>query len=170
MNVMAGMKVMDARGRVFVTEDGVMGIMDPKTAGVQSGRGAAAVESLSTECPDGAGGVRVERGPDWLFLAIDRPAVDGGDLAEGICRLVQASMVHRVVLELDRIDAVDERIAEAIGRIGTRVQEDGGIVRICGLSDENLSRLQGVSAAASLPHFGSRAEAVGGHDHRGWLP
>lgn len=176
MNVVAGMHVvdvmdvMDARGRVFVTEDGVMGIVDLKTTGARPSHGTTAAESLSTETLDGAGGVRVERGPDWLFLAIDRPAVDGGDLAEGICRLVQASMVHRVVLELDRIDAVDERIAEAIGRIGTRVQEDGGIVRICGLSDENLSRLQGVSAAASLPHFGSRAEAVGGHDHRGWIP
>jgi hypothetical protein len=59
------------------------------------------------------------------------------------------------------------RLAAAIGLIGERVREDGGLVRICGLSGDNLSRLQAVSAAATVPHFGSRAEAVGGHDHRG---
>lgn len=112
-------------------------------------------------------GIRVERGPDWLFVALDQPAVSRSDLADGVCRLVRASMAHRVVLELDGVDAVDDRLAAAIGLIGERVREDGGLVRICGLSDDNLTRLQAVSAAATVPHFGSRAEAVGGHEHRG---
>lgn len=116
---------------------------------------------------DAAAGLRVERGPDWLFVALDQPAVSRSDLADGVCRLVRESMAHRVVLELDGVDAVDERLAAAIGLIGERVREDGGLVRICGLSDHNLTRLQAVSAAATVPHFGSRAEAVGGHEHRG---
>jgi hypothetical protein len=126
-----------------------------------------AAVAASTGGGEGTGGIRVERGPDWLFVALDEPAVSRTDLADGVCRLVRASMAHRVVLELDGVAAVDERLAAAIGLIGARVREDGGLVRICGLSGDNLSRLQAVSAAATVPHFGSRAEAVGGHDHRG---
>lgn len=126
-----------------------------------------AAVAASTGGGEGTGGIRVERGPDWLFVALDEPAVSRSDLADGVCRLVRASMAHRVVLELDRVAAIDERLAAAIGLIGERVREDGGLVRICGLSGDNLSRLQAVSAAATVPHFGSRAEAVGGHDHRG---
>lgn len=126
-----------------------------------------AAVAASTGGGEGTGGIRVERGPDWLFVALDEPAVSRSDLADGVCRLVRASMAHRVVLELDGVAAVDERLAAAIGLIGERVREDGGLVRICGLSGDNLSRLQAVSAAATVPHFGSRAEAVGGHDHRG---
>jgi hypothetical protein len=126
-----------------------------------------AAVAASTGGGEGTGGIRVERGPDWLFVALDEPAVSRSDLADGVCRLVRASMAHRVVLELDGVAAVDERLAAAIGLIGARVREDGGLVRICGLSGDNLSRLQAVSAAATVPHFGSRAEAVGGHDHRG---
>jgi len=126
-----------------------------------------AAVAASTGGGEGIGGIRVERGPDWLFVALDEPAVSRTDLADGVCRLVRASMAHRVVLELDGVAAVDERLAAAIGLIGARVREDGGLVRICGLSGDNLSRLQAVSAAATVPHFGSRAEAVGGHDHRG---
>lgn len=115
---------------------------------------------------DEAGAIRVERGPDWLFVGLGQGAARRDDLAEGVCRLVQASMAHRVVLELDEVESMDERLAEAIAAIGTRVRGEGGLVRICGLSDANLSRLQSVSAAALVPHFGSRVEAVGGHDQR----
>lgn len=111
---------------------------------------------------DGSGGFRVERGPDWLFVTLDSPSASRADLAEGVCRIVQESMAHRVVLEFDQVEAVDERLARAIERIGARVRDDGGLVRICGLSGDNLSRLRAVSSATSLPHFGSRAEAVGG--------
>lgn len=119
---------------------------------------------------DEAVAIRVERGPDWLFVGLGQGAARRDDLAEGVCRLVQASMAHRVVLELDEVESMDERLAEAIAAIGTRVREEGGLVRICGLSDANLSRLQSVSAAALVPHFVSRVEAVGGHDQRVGTP
>ena len=54
----------------------------------------------------GDGGIRVERGPDWLFVGLGSDAVERGDLADGVCRLVQESMAHRIVLELDRVQAV----------------------------------------------------------------
>jgi MFS superfamily sulfate permease-like transporter len=111
---------------------------------------------------DTGGGFRVERGPDWLFVTLDPPSASRADLADGVCRVVQESMAHRVVLEFDHVEAVDERLARAIERIGARVRDDGGLVRICGLSGDNLSRLRAVSSATLLPHFGTRAEAVGG--------
>lgn len=118
--------------------------------------------TATTAAGETAAGFRVERGPDWVFVCLDGATASRADLADGICRIVRESMAHRVVLELDGIDAVDERLARAIERIGTRVRDDGGLVRICGLSGDNLTRLRAVSPAALVPHFESRAAAVGG--------
>ena len=67
----------------------------------------------------------------------------------------------RVVLELDHVDTIDEALGGAIGEIGTRVRDAGGLIRICGLSEPKLSRLRSVVAAASVPHFDTRSDAVG---------
>jgi hypothetical protein len=67
-----------------------------------------------------------------------------------------------VVLELDHVENVDEALGGVIGEIGTRVRDAGGLIRICGLSGPRLSRLRSVAAAANVPHFDTRSDAVGG--------
>jgi len=111
-------------------------------------------------------GVAVERGPDWLFLRLEAPPgsrpAEGGHLAERICDMIRESHAHRVVLELDRVQSIDDDLIGAIAAVGTRVRDDGGLIRVCGLSQPNLQRLRTTVQESGLPHFDSRLAAVGG--------
>ena len=108
--------------------------------------------------------VAVERGPDWLFLRLqdDGGAEDGEGrpLAERLWGMIRANRAHRVVLELDRVDAIDDSLIGAIADLEARIRDDGGFVRVCGLSETNLGRLRSSGRADGLPHFESRTEAV----------
>lgn len=110
----------------------------------------------------GAWDLAVERGPDWLFVRLkNAPAArsDGPKLTEAVWDMIREHHASRVVLELDRVAAVDDQLIDAIGEIGTRVRREGGLIRTCGLSPANRDRLQG--AAGGVPHFDTRSEAVG---------
>jgi hypothetical protein len=107
--------------------------------------------------------IEVERGPDWLFVRVAGGAVAGqGEITSSVWETIREHGASRVVLELDRVDAVDEALGGAIGELGTRVRDAGGLIRICGLSEPKLSQLRRSAAAASVPHFDTRADAVGG--------
>ncbi len=104
----------------------------------------------------------VERGPDWLFVRLERlGAGPRGGLAETVWDTIQEHGATRVVLELDRVETVSDALRGAVAEIGTRLRDAGGLIRICGLSESALSTLQSLPAAAAVPHFRSRAEAVG---------
>ncbi|MGI9176394.1 MAG: hypothetical protein ACR2IT_00885 [Pirellulales bacterium] len=117
-------------------------------------------------------GVTVERGPDWLFLRLEAPAgapsgVPGaengyrGRLADRICDMIRESHAHRVVLELDRVQSIDDDLIGAIADVGTRVRDEGGLIRVCGLTQPNLQRLRTTVQESGLAHFDSRTAAVG---------
>jgi anti-anti-sigma regulatory factor len=110
-------------------------------------------------------GVKVERGPDWLFLRLQEDGEaaggDGGPLSERLWGMIRANRAHRVVLELDRVDAIDDSLIGAIADVSTRMRDDGGFVRVCGLSESNLERLRSSGQADGLTHFESRTAAVG---------
>jgi MFS superfamily sulfate permease-like transporter len=115
-----------------------------------------------SDAGDSGCGLGVERGPDWLFVRLD--PFGGGQrerLAESVWETIQEHGASRVVLELDGVQAVNEPLRAAIAEIGSRLRDAGGLVRICGLSEAELSKLRSLPAAAAVPHFGSRAEAVG---------
>jgi hypothetical protein len=107
--------------------------------------------------------LEVERGPDWLFVRVaGQAAGPADDLTTSVWETIREHGASRVILELDRVETVDEALGGVIGELGTRVRDAGGLIRICGLSEPGLSRLRRVAAAASVPHFGSRSDAVGG--------
>lgn len=112
---------------------------------------------------DGRGpGLEIERGPDWLFVQVgDVGGEHAGRLADSVWETIQEHGASRVVLELDRVKTVDESLGDAIAEIGERVRDAGGLIRICGLSPSELSRLESVPAVRAVPHFDSRSEAVG---------
>ena len=107
--------------------------------------------------------IEVERGPDWLFVRVAGGAGAGqGELTRSVWEAIREHGASRVVLELDHVDTIDEALGGAIGEIGMRVRDAGGLIRICGLSEPKLSRLRSVAAAAAVPHFDTRSDAVGG--------
>lgn len=108
---------------------------------------------------------RVERGPDWLFVRLECAAgesggVPGGRLADGIWRLLEEHRARRLVLELDNVPAVDDRLVDVIADLGVRLDRDGGLLRVCGLSAENIERLRAAAPTRQVAHFPSRSEAL----------
>lgn len=108
-----------------------------------------------------------ERGPDWLFVRLaagETEPAETVDLAEAIWGMIREHHANRVVLELDHVDSIDEPLIGAIAEIGSRVRQEGGLIRACGLSQTDCERLEKASAS-SVPHFSCRTEAV---SPRGW--
>jgi anti-anti-sigma regulatory factor len=110
----------------------------------------------------GGAALEVERGPDWLFVQMG-DSCDGArsGLTESVWETIREHGASRVVLELDRVERVDETLGEVIATIGARMRDAGGLIRICGLSPTKLSQLRSVAAVTGVPHFDSRGEAVG---------
>lgn len=111
-------------------------------------------------------GMRVERGPDWLFVRLEAATPETvpaarADLAESIWAMLQEYRAHRLVLELDGVEAVDDRLVDVITKLGGRLREDGGLLRVCGLSQPNATRLRSCRGVADVPLFGSRSDAIG---------
>lgn len=126
-----------------------------KTSTVAAGR-AAATRDREWE-------LTAERGPDWLFVRVQadgRVAPPVPDAVESIWGMIQEHSAGRVVLELDGIKQVDELLLGIIGEIGSRMRDAGGLMRVCGLSQSQLSRHR-QSDAAGVPCYPSRIEAVG---------
>lgn len=108
---------------------------------------------------------RVERGPDWLFVRLeaagDGPTLAEPELADALWGMLRANQTHRVVLELDSVESLDDGLIDAIVKLGARVQEEGGLIRVCGLREPNLAKLRACRRAEGIPHFESVPEAVG---------
>lgn len=109
--------------------------------------------------------MRIERGPDWLFVRLESPATTAStpaeELAEGIWQALRESHVHRVLLELDEVGPLDDALIDSIALLGRRIRAQGGLIRLCGLSQPDVRTLKARGSAPDIPHFGSRAEAVG---------
>ena len=56
---------------------------------------------------------------------------------------------HGAVLELDRVDTIDDTLMTAIADVGTRIRDDGGFVRVCGLSPPNEPGAQAAKSCSS---------------------
>jgi anti-anti-sigma factor len=110
--------------------------------------------------------VDVERGPDWLFVRVGAP-VDGecdvSSMAESIWSVIQQHFVYRVVLECDELAMLDSAlIAQLIG-LHRRLQKQGGLLRLSGLSDRNQELLRACRLDGLFPQFGNRSQAVLAH-------
>ena len=118
------------------------------------------------EADRGGWGLRVERGPDWLFVRLEAATPETvpaarADLAESIWAMLQEHRAHRLVLELDGVEAVADRLVDVITKLGGRLREDGGLLRVCGLSQPNASRLRSCRGIEDVPLFDSRSDAIG---------
>ena len=108
----------------------------------------------------------VERGPDWLFV---RPRFQASQfaetppLAEQIWSLLEQSMSHRLVLELDQIPFLHSYLVGQLVWLHKRIHTHGGIMRISGLSSANQEVLRICQLDSRFPQYPNRGDAVMGH-------
>jgi anti-anti-sigma factor len=106
----------------------------------------------------------VERGPDWLFVRPHGASLRGHelDLAEQVWGLLEQSMTHRLVLELDDLGPMMSSVIGQLVMLQKRITSQGGLMRLCGLSPSNQRVLAVSRLSGYLPQYNDRTEAVMG--------
>lgn len=107
--------------------------------------------------------LRIERGPEWLFVAVDPPDEAGFDappLADMIWNAAQQHRQHRLVLELDRVDLLHSYLIGQLVLIARRVYSSGGLLRLTGVSEMNVQALRCCRLEGTLPIYDDRHAAV----------
>jgi anti-anti-sigma factor len=110
--------------------------------------------------------MEVERGPDWLFVRLDHLEEkfdDSPQLAEKIWDLMQQHFTNRVVLEMQALPILSSYLIGQLVLLHKRVTTHGGLMRLCGLSEETRDALRMMHLADRFPHYPDRTEAVRGH-------
>lgn len=108
--------------------------------------------------------ISVERGPDWLFVklnGVDESA--DAELAGRIWRLLEEHFTYRAVLEMDEVERLNSSLLGQLVHLHKRVSTHGGVLRLCGLSDENQRVLSASRLAERFPQFSDRRSAVLAH-------
>ena len=113
--------------------------------------------------------IDVQRGPDWLFVRLLPPeqgglAIDAEGLAEMVWEVVQQHFCYRVVLELDRVNLLYSSLLGQLILISKRIYSHQGILRMSGMSQNNLDVLRTCRLEAALPSYLNRGDAVMGHN------
>jgi hypothetical protein len=109
--------------------------------------------------------LETERGPDWLIVKVKHPTKDGvasGPLVDVLWSLLEQHFTHRLVLELDEIDCLDDLLIEQFIELHDRIEEQGGVMRLCGLSAENRHALRARALSGAFVPYVDREDALSG--------
>lgn len=113
--------------------------------------------------------VDVERGPDWLFVKVHCDGDhqwDAPPLAETVWSLLEQHFTRRVVVELDDVELLHSGLLGELARLHKRIVANGGVMKICGLSEHNREALHTTRLDECFPAYADRTEAVLGHRPR----
>jgi anti-anti-sigma factor len=104
----------------------------------------------------------VDRGPDWVFVKLheDDSSTPQPPLADKLLEVLQRHFAHRLVVELDEITLLRSFVLGQLLLLHKQVQTQGGIMRLCGLSEQNQQVLHAMRLDGRLPNYQDRAEAV----------
>jgi hypothetical protein len=108
----------------------------------------------------------VGRGPNWLFVraTASRPPQAGEpSLVEQVWDLSSKHFVYRVVLEMQAVEVVDQRLASELHELHDLLAEHAGALRLCGLRPELAAPVLAAAHCESLHnHVDRHAAIVGG--------
>ncbi len=109
--------------------------------------------------------VEMDRGPNCLFIRLRTPqdqSVDASHLADKIWSLLEQHSTNRLFLELDEVPVLGSPMIGQLLNLRKRIQDRAGLMRICGLSDDNQQILDRTRLGGRFAHYRSREEAVMG--------
>lgn len=109
----------------------------------------------------------IDRGPNWLFVKLP-PRMnikrDLPELAERLHSVASRHFIYRVVLELDELSSMPNEMVTQLVRLHRRLLQNGGSLRLCGLSPQCVDVLREHELDAELPNHETRQAAVLGSD------
>jgi anti-anti-sigma factor len=108
----------------------------------------------------------VERGPDWLMVRVASLDLAEPDapLAEPVWSVLEQHFTYRLVLELDQIRLLTSRLIGQLLQLHRRIEEHGGVMRLCGLSRYNWQVLRTAGLSNLFMPYHDRQEAVMGRE------
>ena len=107
----------------------------------------------------------VDRGPDWLFVrlhGLDPFSTQNSAVSEPIWKLLEQGFAHRLVVELDDLTMLPSQLIGELVVLHKRICANGGMMRLCGLSDSNYAVLETSRLSERFPRFQNREAAVMG--------
>lgn len=106
----------------------------------------------------------VDLGPDCLFVRIKPSShADHSCLAESLWLLLRQHFANRLVLELDDLPMLTSELVGQLMLLQKQVHTDGGLLRLCGLSEEHHTTLRCCQLTEHLPSYHNREAAVMGN-------
>lgn len=122
----------------------------------------------------------VERGPDWLLVKLGASTELAGEkagagekavagtgeksvLADTLWCLLGQHFTYRLVLDCEQLQLLDSTLIGQLLLLERRIRKQGGLLRLCGLSEPSQQALHRCRLDGRLPHFSSRNQAVLGH-------
>lgn len=110
--------------------------------------------------------LEVQRGPDCLLVKLDGPQPDAADappLAAEIWSLMEQHLVSRLLLDLSDLNCLDRQLLAELLWLQRRIHERGGMLRLTGISGENLALVQSHHGLdGHLPVYSDFEEALMG--------
>lgn len=106
-----------------------------------------------------------DRGPDWLFvrLRVDSDSYyTSPNIADRVWSILQQHFVYRIVLEMDDVEVLSSHVIGQLVMLQKRVLQNGGALRLCGLSPSCREVLRLCRLITVLPAYESRSDAVMG--------
>ena len=107
----------------------------------------------------------VERGPNWLLVKVGNPLGKPWDmptLADTLRSLMEQHFTYRLVLELDQIDLLSSELIGQLLALDKWIRARQGVMRLCGLSPDNVEILRRCCRDSFFPAYRDRLEAVWG--------
>ncbi len=109
--------------------------------------------------------LKVDRGPDWLWVKIEHPepyGVDTPPLAEEIWSQLERHFVYRLVLDMGDVEVIDSYLIGQLVMLDRRIREHGGLLRLAGLNPFNRDVLRTHGLDKRFPLYGTLTDAVMG--------
>lgn len=105
----------------------------------------------------------LERGPDCLIIRLHASQTDGAcseELADRLWRILEQHLVYRLILELDDVGELDSGALGQLTELSRRICLRDGLLRICGLSEQNRQALCDSRLADNVAHYPTRQDAL----------
>ena len=108
----------------------------------------------------------VERGPGCLFVRLETtpdqlPSWDG--LADHLWSILDEQFIYRLVLDMHQVEMMNSTLIGQLVMLHKRVHTRGGMLRMCGLSEDNQQVLHAIRMDDRFPNYANREQAVMGH-------
>ena len=92
-------------------------------------------------------------------------AISAGEiapLAEDLWTIVQQHMVDRLILKMDRVVFLNSHLIGQLVLLHKRIHNNGGIIRLCGLTPSNEEVLHMAALDSRFPHYDCLDDAIRG--------